>query len=389
MTKHRSLNVGLVFDDSLDTNDGVAQYVKLLGGWLSRRGHRVSYLVGQSNTRTWSGGRVYSLSRNLRVRFNGNRLSTPLPARRVAVKRLLKEQDFDVLHVMVPYSPFMAQVVINRVGPRTVVVGTFHIFPSGRLASLGARLLRLMYGHSLKKFAAIISVSAAAADFARSAFKIYSQVVPNPVDTTKLINAQPASRHQSHKIVFLGRLVERKGCHYLLKAFARLAKDVPGARLVIAGDGPQRPKLQRYVQRLNIVDKVEFLGFVKETDKPALLASADIACFPSLYGESFGIVLVEAMAAGAGVVLGGDNPGYRSVLGDQPKLLVDPKDTATFAERLSELLFDKKLKKSLNDWQRQQVKRYDINIIGQQIEKIYYDSIARLDKKVDNKANAK
>src|SRR5581483_312331 len=103
---------------------------------------------------------------------------------------------------------------------------------------------------------------------------------------------------EPHKIVFLGRLVERKGVKYLIKAFNLLERNLPDAHLVIAGDGPQRPALEALVKEYNLQAKVSFLGYIEEEDKPSILASAAVACFPSLYGESFGIVLAEAMAAG-------------------------------------------------------------------------------------------
>jgi phosphatidylinositol alpha-mannosyltransferase len=106
-----------------------------------------------------------------------------------------------------------------------------------------------------------------------------------------------------------------------------------------------------------------------------------------LYGESFGIVLIEAMAAKAGVVLAGDNPGYRSVLGKQPQLLFNPSDKYSFAVRLQEMLENRKLHDQLHQWQQDEVKQYDINIVGQQVLELYSEAIARLGKKSHNKAH--
>jgi phosphatidylinositol alpha-mannosyltransferase len=175
----------------------------------------------------------------------------------------------------------------------------------------------------------------------------------------------------------LGRLVRRKGCLELLKAFGLLTSLVPEVRLTIAGDGPQRASLERYAREHGLGEKVEFSGFIKEADKPELLAGADIACFPSLYGESFGIVLIEAMAAGSGVVIGGDNPGYRSVLGEHEILLIDPTDSQSFASRLAELLQDKVLAARLHKWQSGQIKKYDVATVGPKLESVYRQAIAK------------
>ena len=382
MPRGQKLNVGLVFDDSLDSSDGVAQHLKVLGAWLSSQGHKVSYLVGETKMDKWAGGRVYSLAKNKTVNFNGNKLSMPIFPDRSMIKKVLRESQFDVLHVMVPYSPFMAQKAI-KLSKNTAVVGTFHIYPSGRLSKAGSKLLRLVYLNNLSKFSQFISVSAAAAAFARQTFKIRSIIIPNPIDL-KAFKTHKKINYAEQRVVFLGRLVNRKGCEELLRAFALLKDRLPSTRLVIAGDGAERQKLEKLVIKLDIADRTEFLGFIDENKKAELLASADVACFPSLYGESFGIVLIEAMASGAGVVIGGDNPGYRSVLEKQPKLLINPKNTQEFAERLEELMTNRTLIKKLHAWQLSTVRQYDINIVGPQIFDVYKQAIARYTEKDHN-----
>jgi phosphatidylinositol alpha-mannosyltransferase len=383
MRKNPGLSVGLVFDDSLDSSDGVAQYVKTVGAWLSGQGHEVTYIVGQSRTEEWAGGRVVSASRNLRVRWGGNRLSMPVWPDRSKIKRLLEERKFDILHVQVPYSPLMAQYVINRCGGDTAIVGTFHVYPANRRVVVGSRLLKLVYGRSLKRFDAMLAVSEAGAAYAAESFGLRTSILPNVIDLTRFKN-KSAKDPARPTIVFLGRLVERKGAMYLLKAFSQLTERLPDAELVIAGRGPLRPKLESFVRRRGLMNQVRFLGFIEEDEKPALLGSTAIACFPSLYGESFGIVLIEAMAAGAGTVLGGDNPGYASVLGQQPDLLIDPTDTNAFADRLELLITDTNLTRRLHSWQSTAVKRYDIELVGPALLDIYREQIAKRTKKSNN-----
>ncbi|HET7529210.1 MAG TPA: glycosyltransferase family 4 protein [Candidatus Saccharimonadales bacterium] len=381
-----SLKVGFVFDDTLDSNDGVAQYVKTLGGWLSGQGHSVSYLVGQTKLDSWQGGRVYSLAKNVSVRFNGNRLSIPLPASRKKIDEVLKEERFDILHVMTPYSPFLAQKIIMGAKAPAVVVGTFHIFPSGWLSRSGSRLLRLAYWRSLPRFSRIVSVSRPAARFAKQAYGIDSDVIPNPVETARFrLPSKSNSGANSHRIVFLGRLVKRKGCRQLIEAFSLVHNEYPASELVIAGDGPQRRELENLAREKGLSEKITFLGYIKEEDKPRLLHSAAVACFPSLYGEAFGIVLIEAMAAGSGPILAGDNPGYRSVLGDQSQLLVNPSDTEAFAGRLKTMLADAGMRRRIMDWQKKTVGQYDVSEVGKQVLDMYRTEIARQTKKSHNK----
>ncbi len=380
----KDLSVAFLYDDTLDSTDGVAQYVKTLGAWLNEQGHSVSYLVGETKMGQFAGGEVYSLSKNQTVNFNGNRLSIPLPANRRKIKQVLSGQRFDVVHVQVPYSPFMAKHVLAELPAQTAVVGTFHIYPSALWADIGARFLRLLLNNSLRKIDYMLAVSPPAAAFAQKTFGISAEVLPNMVDVARFIKSTKKIKKDGKQIVFLGRLVERKGCEQLLKAFNQLIKTMPEVSLTIAGDGPLRHKLERYVQQKGLDKDVKFLGYISEENKAALLSSADIACFPSLYGESFGIVLIEAMAAGARVVLGGNNPGYASVLGEQKELLVNPKDTKQFTNRSQLLLTDNQLAEKLHKWQSAQIVKYDVKTVGPQIEKIYHAAIAKHHKSRHN-----
>ncbi|HUS26587.1 MAG TPA: glycosyltransferase family 4 protein [Nevskiaceae bacterium] len=364
--------IGLVLDDSLDSTDGVQQYVLTMGKWLAAMGHDVHYLVGQT-TRT-DIPNVHSLSRNMNVRFNGNRMSMPMPANKQAIRQLLAREQFDVLHVQMPYSPFLAGRIIGAAGPKTAVVGTFHILPNSSLAGLGTQLLgRVLHG-SLKRFDQIMSVSAAAADFAKSSFGIDSQVVPNTADLTPFFNAKPFAAYNVPTIVFLGRLVPRKGAGHLLHAIARMERKDP-FKVVICGGGPLDGELKNFVRQQKLGDIVEFTGKVTEADKPRYLASADIAIYPSTGGESFGIVLLEAMAAAHGAVLAGNNPGYASVMGEHDEALFNPKDEAALAVRLTALLHDKTAREEAQSWQQHYVRQFDVPTVGAQLLGVYADAL--------------
>lgn len=382
--KSGNLSIGFLYDDTLDKFDGVSQYVKTLGSWLSAQGHEVSYLVGETKSDEWRNGKIYSLSRNLKIKWGGNRLSIPVWAHIQKIKQLIKQRKFDVIHVQVPYSPFMAQRVINRASPSTAVVGTVHVFTTSRVSLAGSRLLRLVYGRSMRRFDQLLSVSPAAQEYAKKAFGKKTLISPNLIDLSSFKKSKAGKKNKREMIVFVGRLVERKGCEYLIRAFKPVQVVFPQARLVIAGGGPERVKLEKLANNLGISAKVDFFGMVDEKRKIDLLSQADIACFPSLYGESFGIVLLEAMAAGAKVVLGGDNDGYRSVLGEHEELLVDPYDTDKFANRIMTLLSDENLAAELNKWQINEVRKYDVEQVGPAIEAIYRRAIANRAKSRHN-----
>jgi phosphatidylinositol alpha-mannosyltransferase len=364
----QKLKIGFVLDDTLDTPDGVQQYVLTVGSWLTKQGHEVHYLVGESNRQDIEN--IHSMARNVKVRFNQNRLSIPLPTRRSEIIRKLAELKLDVLHVQMPYSPLFAGRVVSAAPQATKVVGTFHIVPASWLHSAGARSLELVNRRTLKRFHSVISVSPAAASFAKTVFGIDSVIIPNAV-TVKKMRHEPIVEKTPH-IVFLGRLVERKGCQYLLAALVQLQRQYKGAfKVTIAGKGPLLAKLKQYADKQNL-KQVSFSGFIEESDKPALLASADIAVFPSTGGESFGIVLIEAMAAGSRVVLGGNNVGYQSVLSDHPDLLVDVQNAKTFANRLQYFLEHPSAREAAARWAKIAIKQYDVDVVGKKLLEQYY-----------------
>jgi phosphatidyl-myo-inositol alpha-mannosyltransferase len=271
----------------------------------------------------------------------------------------------------------MAQKVIDNCNSASVV-GTFHIYPANSLAKLGTSLLRLTYFGKLRKITEVVSVSPAAQEFAASSFKLKTTVVPNMVELSRFGGSK--ADIVPNRIVFLGRLVSRKGAQQLIEAFSIVYRHLPDCQLIIGGDGPQRSKLEARVKRLDLSGAVEFRGFIDESDKPALLASAAIACFPSLYGESFGIVLIEAMAAGSGVVLAGNNPGYASVMHELPDTLFEPREPAILAAKILHLLRDEQLFNSIHQKQAQLVRKFDVNQVGAQIEALYIRAIDKASK---------
>lgn len=161
----------------------------------------------------------------------------------------------------------------------------------------------------------------------------------------------------------------------LLKALDELLKNknLPKIKLHICGTGYQGKDIRHFISRSKRLDKaVELHGFVSEQEKIEYLNKADFAVFPSLGGESFGIVLIEAMAAGAGVVLAGDNPGYRSVMQDIPECLFDPHDPMVLKEMLQSLITDRPRVDSLHDKQQALVLKFDVNTVGRKLLSEHY-----------------
>lgn len=367
------MKIAIVLDDTLDKTDGVQQHVILVGGWLKKQGHEVHYLVPKTDRNDIEN--VHSLGKYINLNFNGNNVRTPLPSSKRNIKKLLKRENFDVLHVQMPYSPFLSKKVIKLAPDTTAVVGTFHILPASRFYSFTNMLLRLVLGRSLRRFDKIFAVSEPAVHFARKAYGIGAEYLPNPIDVEEFRTGRRLKKYSGKKlnIVYLGRLVKRKGIKELILAYNALNDEIAGStRLLVCGKGPLKSRARELVRP----DRdVTFTGFVPEKDKPDYLATADIAVFPSTGGESFGIVLVEAMAAGSKVVIGGDNPGYKSILSPQPYLLFDPKSTQSFANHLELFIKDTKLRDKMFDWQQHTVGQYDISIVGPKLVKAYKNAL--------------
>lgn len=371
------LKIGFVLDDGLDKPDGVQQYILSVGKWMAAQGHEVHYLVGE--TKRTDLANVHSLSRNLRVRFNGNALSIPWPTSRTKLRRFLAANHFDVLHVQTPYSPFMGGQLVTLAPKQTAVIGTFHILPYFWLAAVGNWLLGRWCYWSLKRFDSIGSVSPAAARFAKRTFGIDTDISPNVIDYPHFHRAKPLAQYDDTKltILFLGRLVPRKGSEALVRAVAQLVQrsDVPAFRLVICGSGQLRNRLEQLISEHNLQEIVELAGFISEADKPRYYASADIAIFPSSGGESFGIVLLEAMANGRTAVLGGDNPGYRSVLAAREELLFNPADTDAIADTLQSFLTETGKRQAAAAWGAAYVKNFDVAVVGKQLIETYTEAL--------------
>ncbi len=380
------LRIGFVLDTSLDPPDGVQQYILSLGDWLRSEGHDVHYLVGE--TKRADLPNIHSLSKNISVTFNGNKMTIPLLASHRNVKDLLSSEPFDVLHVQSPHHPLMAQYIVKRAGSQTAIISTFHILPYNKLAAIANKLLGLSLKPSLKRLDIALSVSSTAASFQKQTFGVSSEVLPNVFSCERFAQAKPFEWANDGRltILFLGRLVERKGCQYLLQAINQLDRtQLPKFRLVVCGKGSLMPELESYVEQNNLMDVVEFVGFVTEEEKPRYYASADISVFPSTSGESFGIVLLEAMASGNSAVLAGNNPGYATVMDSLPETLFDPKDVAVLAEKLTFLLVNAAERQRLAEWGKKHSAQFDVKVVGPKLISYYEMAIAKRALKQHNK----
>lgn len=371
------MKIGFVVDDTIDKPDGVQQYIIALGRWMAQNGHEVHYLTATSQRTDIP--HIHSLSRNLRVRFNGNHLSIPLFSSKRAIRKVLDEVRFDVLHIQTPHSPFFAHRVAMLARSRTAVIGTFHILPHSPGVAFLTRVLGFVVRRSIRRMDTVIAVSQPAKVFADKCFGIDSLVVPNTIDLRPFFESTPIGQFKDFPtIVFLNRLEERKGCRFLLEAINVIVSEGLTRRkfrVVVCGKGPEAESLHHFAKEHSLDQYVTFMGFVSEEDKPRYLASADIAIYPSTGGESFGIVLLEGMAASRGVVLAGNNPGYAGVMGDFTDQLFEPTDIRRLAELLVHYLDNNHERLRRSSAQKDYAHSFDIKIIGPQVIDQYRNAL--------------
>lgn len=253
------------------------------------------------------------------------------------VKAVLAREQFDVVHLHEPLMLTLPLTVLRL--SQAVNVGTFHGYADRNLAYFyGRRMLKRWF----RRLDGKIAVSRPARDFVTRYFPGYYNIIPNGIDAARYgADVPPVAAYRDGKanILFLGRLEQRKGLKYLIRAFVAIKRQRPDTRLIVVGTGPLEAEYRRAVAASGLQDVV-FTGFVSEDEKVQLLHTADVYCAPATGGESFGIVLLEAMAAGAPVVAS-NIPGYASVLTDgQEGLLVPPKDEAALARAVLRLLND-------------------------------------------------
>jgi phosphatidylinositol alpha-mannosyltransferase len=329
------MRIGLVCPYEWTVPGGVGNHVRALATELRRAGHQADVLAPAERPVAEPG--FVGLGGSLAVPYNGSVARIAFgPRTLVRVRRAVGRGGYDLLHVHEPLSPSVGLLAVAST--RTPAVGTFHA-NLGRSVALEAAgpLLRRVYD----RLAGRIAVSASARDTWQGHFGGAMAVVPNGVAPEFFAGPKPLEgwAGDGPTMLFVGRLEPRKGLAYLVRAFLRLKPAFPRLRLLVVGrdDKHTRDKAMAMVPPRLRTDLV-FVGAVPQADLPSYYASADVFCAPSTGGESFGIVLAEAMAVGLPVVCS-DIGGYRDVVHDGADgLLVPPRDPEALAEAMAGLL---------------------------------------------------
>jgi phosphatidylinositol alpha-mannosyltransferase len=291
----------------------------------------------------------------------------------ISIERCLIKEKFTILHFHNASFPSFFQILLSPLSFKTTNILTFHsdIERSNFLKNF-PQFFDLFVGFCNLRLDGLIAVSKVALKYFEK-FKKPKIVIPNGVDLeTFSPKSKKIEKFLDGKInlLFVGRIEERKGLIYLLKAFLILKRKYQNLRLIVAGDGPEKENCESFVRENNLKDVV-FLGSVWK-ELPSLYATCDIFCAPSIFGESFGLVILEAMASGKPVV-GFANEGYKELMKGKKgeKFLAKPKDFKELAHKIEILIRNEKLRESLGKWGEKEAQKYSWEKIAEKVLDFY------------------
>ncbi len=369
------MKIGLVCPYSINKHGGVLEVILSLQDELVKRGHEVKLITPMP--------RGSEASDHPEAIFIGSSTDFRSPSHTTGqvssitdnekVDAILAAEQFDILHFHEPWVPLLSRQLLQR--SKAINIGTFHSkIPETMMSRTYIKVVTPYLKSVMKYLHVLTAVSDSGAEYAASLTDLPITIIPNGIDLHKYQNKALKKTTKEKTILYVGRLERRKGAKYLLRAFQLFSQDNPDTKLLIAGDGRDREKLELLAEDLKLKN-VSFLGYISEELKLQLLAEADLFCSPAIFGESFGIVLLEAMATGT-VCVAGNNSGYADLMQGVGALsIVNPEDTPEFARRLQLLMHEAELRKIWQTWAGQYVQQFSYPRVVDQYEALYKDSL--------------
>ncbi|MEO0156085.1 MAG: glycosyltransferase family 4 protein [candidate division WOR-3 bacterium] len=374
------MKICLVSDPYYPYPSGVSEYTHYLAKYLRRLGHSVKILTThykneKCETDVVRVGRVFYIPMN--KSFATLSVGWDIPRK---VKRFLEEENFDVIHTMGPFPPSISFFALHY--SKTLNITTFHS-TGFKYYRTGSLIFRKLFNKYINKLHGMIAVS----ETPRDTFMPYIPgdytIIPNGVDLEKFHPEVPPFsefKDKKKKILYLGRLDRRKGLIELLKAMPLIKDGLKDVILIVVGKGPLEDDCKKLVKELGLSEVVVFKGYAKSEDIPNYYASCDLYCSPALGGESFGIVLLEAMAVGKPVVAS-YIPGYDRVIRDGYNgLFFDPHKPEDIAQKIISILKNEDLRKRLINNGKEFVKDYSWFNVAKKIEGFYIQKLKELKK---------
>lgn len=370
------MKIGLVSPYDYSFPGGVVNHISHLAHYFCQWGHQVKIIAPcLKDTERYHDEKLEAVGRPLPIPYGGSIARIPLsPWLPVQIKKVLSKEDFDILHLHEPFAPLLC---VSALAQSTCTnVGTFHACHArSRTYYVAQPVLKLWF----KKLHGKITVSKAALNYVTKYFPGEYHIIPNGIDIERFsLDGTRRKEFANGKlnVLFVGRLEKRKGLGHLINACALVKKEYPNFRLIVVGPGTRlRPGYEEQARELNL-DDIVFTDFVSDTELPEYYRTADIFCAPATGGESFGIVLLEAMACGKPVVASSIE-GYASVLThDAEGLLVPPGDEEALAQALLSLLNDRSRREQMGATGKVKAQNYSWENVARQVMD-YYQSLLR------------
>ena len=356
---------------------GVNEHILHLDKQFQLLGHATRVLSPRSDEEgEEDDGHHYKLGVTLPVPANGSTARITLsPFVSGKVKEFIHREDFDIVHLHEPLAPTLPPFVLLH--SKAVNIGTFH---AARTSNVGYLYAKPILSHFHAKLDARIAVSPAALEFVSQYFPGDYEVIPNGIDIDMFgPNVEQIQRYRDGRpnILFVGRYNEsRKGLKYLLRAFSLVRQEFPMARLMVVGPGTPR-RFEREIDRYELKN-VDFIGPVSRQMLPSLYATCDVFCAPSTGRESFGIVLLEAMASGKPVVATNIR-GYAAVVRHGiDGLLVERKNPEALAIALVHVLADEALRDRFGQAGRLRAEEHSWPVVAKRVLETYERTRSRV-----------
>ncbi|HZL07910.1 MAG TPA: glycosyltransferase family 4 protein [Candidatus Dormibacteraeota bacterium] len=370
------MKIGLVCPYSINKHGGVLEVVMALQVGLKARGHSVKIITPKPRGSELEDNEdmiFIGVSTDFRtMSHTTGQVSSTVDNDHI--DEILAAEKFDILHFHEPWVPLLSRQLLQR--STSVNIATFHSkVPETLMARTVIKVVTPYLKSVMKYLHELTAVSESGAEYAAGLTDEPITIIPNGIDLEKYQHLTPLKKTGNTKtILYIGRLERRKGVQYLLKAYSQLAQNNTDIKLIIAGDGPERERLELMTEDLKLPN-VSFLGYVKEELKLDLLREADLFCSPAVFGESFGIVLLEAMATGT-VCVAGNNSGYIDVLQELGAIsIVNPHDSEEFGRRLDVMLHEAQLRTLWQKWAKEYVKRFSYPDVVIRYEEFYQEAL--------------
>lgn len=371
----KKLRIAMYFSSDPSTLGGVQESVYHLTKALAKRGHKIT-IFGPAASKRFPN--YHQVGKLIHLPMpNGNWSSVNLWSETgKKPSDIINEGNYDICHIQEPYTPFIAWELIKNV--QIPKVTTFYLsWDDDSIANILKPFLPIMR----RNFSLYVNGAIYISKIAEKRWeklcskKVKQKVIVIGLDQKLFSPLKHEGKNTSINILFLARLVSKKGLLYLLDAISKLKKDFPNLKLTVVGVGPERKKYEKYVQINNLMRAVLFTGTVSNKKRRQLYQQADIFCAPYV-DEGYGITVLEAMACGCAVV-GFKNEAFRETLGGypNPELLVKPRDVNALAQALKKLITNPKLCKKLGAWGIKNSKKYSWNKAAQETEELYYQVI--------------